>query len=317
MTHIVLSAIVPETFANQRLDLVAAQLFPDYSRSRLQTWIKDGQLKVNANAARPRDIVYGGDALSIDVYLQAEQQWQAQAMPIDFVFEDEHLIILNKATDVVVHPAAGHRDGTLLNGLLNHCPALKEVPRAGIVHRLDKDTTGLLMVAKTLESHAQLVEQLRLREIKREYEAVAQGVLTGGGKVDAPLGRHPVNRKRRAVVEDGQEAVTHYRVLNRFRSHTHIHVQLETGRTHQIRAHLAHINIPLVGDPLYSGRLQLPAGCSPGLAECLRGFKRQALHARRLSLQHPVTGEPMTWEAPLPQDFQHLLTVLDADFRAI
>jgi len=238
-------------------------------------------------------------------------------MPIDIVFEDEHLIILNKATDVVVHPAAGHRDGTLLNGLLNHCPALKEVPRAGIVHRLDKDTTGLLMVAKTLESHAQLVEQLRLREIKREYEAVAQGVLTGGGKVDAPLGRHPVNRKRRAVVEDGQEAVTHYRVLNRFRSHTHIHVQLETGRTHQIRAHLAHINIPLVGDPLYSGRLQLPAGCSPGLAECLRGFKRQALHARRLSLQHPVTGEPMTWEAPLPQDFQHLLTVLDADFRAI
>jgi 23S rRNA pseudouridine1911/1915/1917 synthase len=317
MTHIVLSAIVPEPFANQRLDLVAAQLFPDYSRSRLQTWIKDGQLKVNANAARPRDIVYGGDALSIDVYLQAEQQWQAQAMPIDIVFEDEHLIILNKATDVVVHPAAGHRDGTLLNGLLNHCPALKEVPRAGIVHRLDKDTTGLLMVAKTLESHAQLVEQLRLREIKREYEAVAQGVLTGGGKVDAPLGRHPVNRKRRAVVEDGQEAVTHYRVLNRFRSHTHIHVQLETGRTHQIRAHLAHINIPLVGDPLYSGRLQLPAGCSPGLAECLRGFKRQALHARRLSLQHPVTGEPMTWEAPLPQDFQHLLTVLDADFRAI
>ena len=317
MTHIVLSAIVPEPFANQRLDLVAAQLFPDYSRARLQTWIKDGQLKVNANAARPRDIVYGGDALSIDVYLQAEQQWQAQAMPIDIVFEDEHLIILNKATDVVVHPAAGHRDGTLLNGLLNHCPVLKEVPRAGIVHRLDKDTTGLLMVAKTLESHAQLVEQLRLREIKREYEAVAQGVLTGGGKVDAPLGRHPVNRKRRAVVEDGQEAVTHYRVLNRFRSHTHIHVQLETGRTHQIRAHLAHINIPLVGDPLYSGRLQLPAGCSPGLAECLRGFKRQALHARRLSLQHPVTGEPMTWEAPLPQDFQHLLTVLEADFRAI
>jgi 23S rRNA pseudouridine1911/1915/1917 synthase len=173
------------------------------------------------------------------------------------------------------------------------------------------------MVAKTLESHAQLVEQLRLREIKREYEAVAQGVLTGGGKVDAPLGRHPVNRKRRAVVEDGQEAVTHYRVLNRFRSHTHIHVQLETGRTHQIRAHLAHINIPLVGDPLYSGRLQLPAGCSSRLADCLRGFKRQALHARRLTLQHPVTGETMTWEASLPQDFQNLLAVLDADVRAI
>jgi 23S rRNA pseudouridine1911/1915/1917 synthase len=163
----------------------------------------------------------------------------------------------------------------------------------------------------------QLVEQLRLREVKREYEAVAQGVLTGGGKVDAPLGRHPVNRKRRAVVEDGQEAVTHYRVLNRYRSHTHIHVQLETGRTHQIRAHLSHINIPLVGDPLYSGRLQMPAGCSPVLAACLRSFKRQALHARRLTLQHPATGETMVWEAQLPQDFKDLLTVLDDDVRAV
>jgi len=317
MTHIVLSAQVPETFANQRLDLVAAQLFPDYSRARLQTWIKEGQLKVNSSAARPRDTVYLGDELRVDVVLQAEREWEAQAMPIDIVFEDEHLIILNKATDVVVHPAAGHRDGTLLNGLLSHCPSLKEVPRAGIVHRLDKDTTGLLMVAKTLESHVQLVEQLRLREVKREYEAVAQGVLTGGGKVDAPLGRHPVNRKRRAVVEDGQEAVTHYRVLNRYRSHTHIHVQLETGRTHQIRAHLSHINIPLVGDPLYSGRLQMPAGCSPVLAACLRSFKRQALHARRLSLQHPATGETMVWEAQLPQDFKDLLTVLDDDVRAV
>jgi 23S rRNA pseudouridine1911/1915/1917 synthase len=202
-----------------------------------------------------------------------------------------------------------------LNGLLSHCAALKEVPRAGIVHRLDKDTTGLMMVAKTLESHAALVEQLRLRQVKREYEAVAQGVLTGGGTVDAPLGRHPVNRKRRAVVEDGQEAVTHYRVIQRYRSHTHIHVQLETGRTHQIRAHLAHINIPLVGDPLYAGRLQLPAACSPDLASSLRGFKRQALHARRLTLEHPVSGESLSWEAPLPDDFLSLLAVLAEDVR--
>lgn len=315
MTHIQLSAVVPDDAANQRLDLVAAIMFPDYSRARLQTWIKEGVLRVNESVARPRDQVYAGDTIAIDVVLQPEREWEAQAMPIDIVYEDEQLIVLNKATDVVVHPAAGHRDGTLLNGLLSHCPALKEVPRAGIVHRLDKDTTGLMMVAKSLESHAALVEQLRLRQVKREYEAVAQGVLTGGGTVDAPLGRHPVNRKRRAVVEDGQEAVTHYRVIQRYRSHTHIHAQLETGRTHQIRAHLAHINIPLVGDPLYAGRLQLPAACSPDLASSLRGFKRQALHARRLTLEHPVSGESLSWEAPLPDDFLSLLAVLAEDVR--
>ncbi len=315
MTHIVLSALVPEALANQRLDLVAAKLFPDYSRARLQAWVKDAHLTVNGSRARPRDTVYSGDELKVDVVLQAEREWEAQPMPLDIVYEDDYLLVLNKASDVVVHPAAGHHDGTLLNGLLDHAPSLQEVPRAGIVHRLDKDTTGLMMVAKTLESHAALVEQLRLREVKREYEAVTQGVLTGGGTVDAPLGRHPVNRKRRAVVANGQEAVTHYRVIQRYRSHTHIHVQLETGRTHQIRAHLAHINIPLVGDPLYAGRLQLPAACSPLLAECLRGFKRQALHARRLTLRHPVSDEIMTWEAPLPEDFQHLLEVLESDLH--
>lgn len=316
MTHIVLHAQVPETSANQRLDLVAAQMFPEYSRARLQTWIKDGKFTVNGAVGRPRDTVYAGDELHVDVVLQPEREWEAQAMPLDIVFEDEHLLILNKAADVVVHPAAGHRDGTLLNGLLSHAPSLQEVPRAGIVHRLDKDTTGLMMVAKTLASHTFLVEQLRAREVKREYEAIAQGVLTGGGTVDAPLGRHPVNRKRRAVIEGGQEAVTHYRVLQRYRSHTHIDVRLETGRTHQIRAHLAHINIPLVGDPLYSGRLQLPAGCSPSLAEALRGFKRQALHARRLTLQHPESGETVSWEAPLPADFESLISALEADARA-
>jgi 23S rRNA pseudouridine1911/1915/1917 synthase len=315
MTHITLNAQVPNDCANQRLDRVAAQLFPDYSRARLQTWIKDGVLTVNSAPARPRDVVFEGDNLHVDVVLQAEREWEAQPMELDIVFEDESLLVLNKATDVVVHPAAGHRDGTLLNGLLAYCPALQEVPRAGIVHRLDKDTTGLMMVAKTLDAHAALVEQLRLREVKREYEAVAQGVLTGGGTVDAPLGRHPVNRKRRAVVEDGQEAVTHYRVIKRYRSHTHIHVQLETGRTHQIRAHLSHVNIPLVGDPLYAGRLQLPAACSPELAQSLKNFKRQALHARRLSLQHPVSGEAMCWEAPLPADFDALLAVLARDVK--
>ena len=316
MTHIVLHAQVPETSANQRLDLVAAQMFPEYSRARLQTWIKDGKFTVNGAVGRPRDTVYAGDELHVDVVLQPEREWEAQAMPLDIVGEDEHLRIRNKAADVGVHPAAGHRDGTLLNGLLSHAPSLQEVPRAGIVHRLDKDTTGLMMVAKTLASHTFLVEQLRAREVKREYEAIAQGVLTGGGTVDAPLGRHPVNRKRRAVIEGGQEAVTHYRVLQRYRSHTHIDVRLETGRTHQIRAHLAHINIPLVGDPLYSGRLQLPAGCSPSLAEALRGFKRQALHARRLTLQHPESGETVSWEAPLPADFESLISALEADARA-
>lgn len=314
-TRISLKAEVPRDLSGNRLDQIAAKLFPDYSRARLQIWIKDGSLLVNAHQLRPRDLLRAGDSIEVNAELLSEGGWTAQPMALDIVFEDKCLIIINKAAAVVVHPAAGHGDGTLLNGLLHHHSALQELPRAGIVHRLDKDTTGLMVVAKTLASHTALVNQMQAREISREYEAVVQGVLTGGGTIDKALGRHPVNRKKRAVVEIGQEAVTHYRVVKRFRSHTHIHVKLETGRTHQIRVHMAHLNHSIVGDPLYGGRQRVPAGCSAQLFDCLKNFNRQALHARRLALHHPGSGELLSWECTTPDDMQELICELAQDSR--
>lgn len=315
-TQISLQAEVPLEQSGKRLDQIAAHLFPDFSRARLQSWIKQGELLVNGRQLRPRDKLQEGDSLVIQAELEAADDWEAQPLPMNIVFEDEQLLILNKPAGTVVHPAAGNYSGTLLNGLLHHFPALQELPRAGIVHRLDKDTTGLMVVAKTLQSHTHLVNLLQAREISREYEAVVQGVMTGGGTVDAAIGRHPVNRKKQAVSAGGKPAVTHYRVAKRFRSHTHLMVKLETGRTHQIRVHMAHINHPLVGDPVYGGRFQLPAACSPELAAQLRAFRRQALHARRLSFVHPGSGAEMTWEAPLPDDMQALLASLAADSGA-
>ena len=312
-TRISLTAEVPPELAGKRLDQIAAQLFPDYSRARLQSWIRDGDLRVNGRALRPRDRVQLGAILVVETELEPADDWQAESLPLQILFEDDSLLILNKAAGTVVHPAAGNHSGTLLNGLLHHYPQLEELPRAGIVHRLDKDTTGLMVVAKTLPSHTHLVAKLQARDISREYEAVVNGVLTGGGTVDEPLGRHPVNRKKQAVVHSGKEAVTHYRVEERFRAHTHVHVKLETGRTHQIRVHMAHINYPLVGDPLYGGRLQIPRASAAELVTYLRGFRRQALHARRLSFTHPESGEPVVFEAPLPDDFQGLLAQLRAD----
>jgi len=301
-TRITLQAEVQAGQSGKRLDQIAAQLFPEYSRARLQDWIKTGQLLVNGQQLRPRDKLKEGDALNVQAELQASA--------LDVVFEDEHLLVVNKPAGTVVHPAAGNYSGTLLNGLLHRYPALEQLPRAGIVHRLDKDTTGLMVVAKTLQTHNALVNLLQIRNVSREYEAVVQGVLTGGGLVDAPVGRHPVNRKKQAVTHNGKPALTHYRVAKRFRSHTHVHLKLETGRTHQIRVHMAHINHPLVGDPVYGGRFQLPAACSPELADSLRQFRRQALHARRLSFVHPITDQELSWEAALPEDMQLLLSSL-------
>jgi 23S rRNA pseudouridine1911/1915/1917 synthase len=312
-TKIKLQAVVPEALSGNRLDQVAASVFPDYSRGRLQTWIKDGALQVNDTPWRSKDKVHGGDKLSLDAELVAEEAHEAEPSELNIVYEDEDVIVLNKPTNTVVHPAVGNRTGTLLNGLLHHCPQLKEIPRAGIVHRLDKDTTGLMVVAKNLLSHRILVKQLQKRDVEREYEAIVIGVMTAGGVVDLPLGRHPVQRQKRAVIEGGKESVTHYRVLSRFRAHTHIRVKLETGRTHQIRVHMSHIRYPLVGDPTYGGRLQIPKACSGELAKELKAFKRQALHARRLGFAHPRTGEPVSWEAPLPEDMTHLLKVLQDD----
>ncbi|PCJ17789.1 MAG: 23S rRNA pseudouridine(1911/1915/1917) synthase RluD [SAR86 cluster bacterium] len=312
-SHISLQAEVPDELSGNRLDQIAAKLFPEYSRARLQSWIKEGLLLVNSRQLRPRDRLQTGDKLVIEAELAVMEDWVAREMDIDIVFEDEHLIVVNKATNVVVHPAIGHRDDTLLNGLLHHCPDLKKLPRAGIVHRLDKDTTGLMVVAKSLVAHASLVNQLQAHEVSREYEAVVHGVLTGGGTIDAPLGRHPVNRKKRAIVEGGQEAITHYRVIQRYRSYTHVDVKLETGRTHQIRVHLAHLKHTIVGDQMYGGRLQLPSACSVELRNYLQNFKRQALHAKRLAFLHPLDQKEVSWEVPRPQDMNELISQLAND----
>lgn len=307
---IVQEAQVSEGQRGMRLDQVAAELFPDFSRSRLQAWIRSGALRLDGEQVRPRDKVTAGALLSLDAEPEEEVDWQGEDIALDLVFEDEELIVVNKPAGLVVHPAAGHRSGTLVNALLHHYPDLATLPRAGVVHRLDMETSGLLVVAKSLRAHSQLVEQLQARTVKREYAAVCIGAMTGGGTVDKPIGRHPRARKKMAVVVGGKPAITHYRLAERFASHTHVSVQLETGRTHQIRVHMAHIHHPLVGDPQYGGRPRIPGGAEPELVAMLRGFPRQALHARRLGLLHPASGEPCQWEVPLAADFEELLACL-------
>ena len=302
--------------AGQRVDQVAAELFDGFSRSRLQTWIKNGVLTVNGAKTKPKEKLTGNESLTLEVEIEPELDDQPQSIDLDVVYQDDDLIVINKPTGLVVHPAAGHADGTLLNGLLHLDERLNSLPRAGIVHRLDRDTTGLMVVARSLEAHQSLVAQLQDKSLFRQYEAIAVGVMTGGGKVDAPMGRHPVDRKKQAVVKTGgKNAVTHYRVLDRYRAHTRIQVQLETGRTHQIRVHMAHRNYPLVGDPLYGGRLKQPAGATEALRQALHKFPRQALHARKLGLIHPATGEYREFEAPLPADMTGLIAALENDIK--
>ena len=304
---------IPARCAGMRLDQALAELLPAYSRSRLQQWLKTGQLRVNGCVWRPRDAVAGGETVSGDLVLEAETTAAAQDIPLDIRHEDADLLIVNKPAGLVAHPAAGNRDGTLVNALLHHAPELEALPRAGLVHRLDKDTTGLLVVARSLRAHTALVEQLQARRIEREYVAVVNGVLVAGGTVDAPVGRHPVDRQRMAVTAGGKPAVTHYRVMRRFRVHTLLRVKLETGRTHQIRVHMAHIRFPLLGDPVYGGRLRLPPNAAPSCIAVLQNFHRQALHAERLALTHPATGEWLEWRAELPADLAELLAALSAD----
>lgn len=308
-----LEASVTLDQAGKRLDKVAADLFSDFSRSRLATWIKSGELTVNGKAAKPKVKLLGTEMLHVNASIEEQSDDQPEPMQLDVVYEDEALILINKPTGLVVHPAAGHKSGTLLNGLLHRFPELAGVPRAGIVHRIDKDTTGLMVVARTLEAQIALADQLQDKSLYREYEAIAVGVMTGGATVDAPIGRHPKDRKRQAVITSGKHAVTHYKVKERFRGHTLIQVRLETGRTHQIRVHLAHKRYPLVGDPTYGGRLKLPAGASETLRETLRAFSRQALHARQLGLIHPMSGEYCEFQAPRPDDMEQLITALRED----
>ncbi|MGM0521691.1 MAG: 23S rRNA pseudouridine(1911/1915/1917) synthase RluD [Pseudomonadota bacterium] len=304
---------VPATLAGARLDQAAAELFSDYSRERLKAWINAGDLTVDGVRVKPKTKLHGDETLDLNATLEEEGRFEPQAIALDVVFEDDALMVINKPAGMVVHPAAGNPDGTLLNALLHYHPEIAQLPRAGIVHRLDKDTTGLMMVAKTLPAQTALVEQLQARTVSRQYDAVVIGTPVAGGTVDAPIGRHPKDRKRQAVNASGKPAVTHFRVVERFRAHTHVRCKLETGRTHQIRVHMAHARYPLIGDPVYGGRPKLPPGAAEPLKEILREFPRQALHARKLSFVHPQTEQTMTFRAPLPDDLLMLLDYLRED----
>jgi len=305
--------LMPETSQGMRLDQALAKLLPDYSRTQIQEWIKSGEITVDGLASRARNLVKGHESILLSAMLKAQPVWDAEAITLDIVYEDDDLIIINKPIGMVVHPAAGHRTSTLLNALLHHAPVLQALPRAGILHRLDKNTSGLLVVAKTSIALTKLSRQLKKREITRIYQAIVTGVLTSGGSIDQPIGRHPIKRQSMAVIASGKPAVTHYRVIERYRGHTRVKVQLETGRTHQIRVHMAYAQHPLLGDPTYGGRLQLPKGASEELIKELRRFKHQALHASELGFIHPTTQQPVTFQAPLPQDMQVLVDILKRD----
>lgn len=312
----VFDATIPDEWSGERVDQALAKLFPDYSRSRLQTWLKDGRILINGEVKRAKDKVLGGEAVKLQVVLVSENSsWEAENIPLNIVYEDEHLLVINKPAGMVVHPAAGNFNGTMLNALLHYAPELEVVPRAGIVHRLDKETSGILVVARTLTAQKLLVEQLQERTFLREYDAIIRGSVTAGSTINQPIGRHPINRKRMAVNSNGKAAITHYRVSERYRLHTKLSVKLETGRTHQIRVHMAYINHALLGDPVYGGRFKIPAASDEEFVEALKAFRRQALHARHLGLIHPSTNEFIEWQVEMPQDMLDIQDVLRLDFE--
>ncbi len=309
-----LEAVTDSQHFGKRLDQVLADLFPEYSRSKLKEWILEGCVTVDgAVCTVARQKMVGEEHIEVNATIVVQISSQPQDIELDIVFEDEHVLVINKPADLVVHPGAGNHDGTVLNALLAHVPNIDTVPRAGIVHRLDKDTTGLMVVAKTLTAQTHLVDQLQQRTMSREYEALVTGTMVAGGIVDEPIGRHATKRTHMAVRELGKPAVTHYRVIEKFRAHTHLRLKLETGRTHQIRVHMAHIKHPLVGDPVYAGRNRLPKGATPACVDVLKAFRRQALHAAQLSFYHPETEEWMTFKAPLPQDMVTLIDIVRED----
>ncbi|AOE49988.1 23S rRNA pseudouridine(1911/1915/1917) synthase RluD [Kangiella sediminilitoris] len=303
-----------EKVYGKRLDLALSEAFEDFSRSRIQDWVKQGFVKVNDEVIKSnKHKMAGFELVEINAEVEVAGDWKPQAIDLDIVYEDEDLLVVNKPAGLVVHPGAGNQDGTMVNALLHHAPQLSNLPRAGIIHRLDKDTTGLLVVAKTIGAHTNLVEQLQNRAFTREYDAIVNRVMVSGGTVDAPIGRHPTKRTAMAVVADGRRAITHYRVAEKFLDHTHLKLRLETGRTHQIRVHMGYLKFPIVGDPLYSGRYRVPTKITPELKVALDSFKRQALHASKLGLKHPSTGEYIEWKVQMPSDMQHLRDELVAN----
>ncbi len=310
------TATVPQSAAGRRFDAVLAELFPEYSRSRLTEWIKSGDALLDGQLVRPREAVRGGETASLDVILETQTHALPEDIPLDVLYEDADVFVLDKPAGLVVHPGAGNPTGTLVNALLFRDESLSTLPRAGIVHRLDKDTSGVMVVARTVPAHTSLVEQLSARGVHRQYLAVVGGSMVSGGTVDAPIDRHPRDRIRMAVRDEGRDAVTHYRLRERFRAHTALECRLETGRTHQIRVHMSHLKYPIIGDPLYGGPLKLPKGATEELVAQLRGFRRQALHAEVLEFMHPVSGEPVRVSAPVPADMVALLAALRADTAA-
>ncbi|MBU0744587.1 MAG: 23S rRNA pseudouridine(1911/1915/1917) synthase RluD [Gammaproteobacteria bacterium] len=309
-SHIEITKIIPENLDQKRLDLALSNLLPEYSRARIQTWIKAGYVKVDGKLLQSKDKISANQNISINAVIADIGQAQPQSIALDIVYDDQDIIVINKPPGLVTHPGAGNTNNTLLNALLYHYPELSKLPRAGIIHRLDKDTSGLMVVTRNLISHNKLTCALQKREITREYEAIVNGRLVAGGTVDAPIGRHQVKRTHMAVKSNGKPAITHYRIIKQFSMHTHISVLLETGRTHQIRVHMAHIGHPVTGDPNYSKTNTISEKLHPTLRQKLEPFKRQALHARRLELQHPTTENLVSWEAKPPKDFEELLKTL-------
>jgi len=306
---------ISEEFKSLRLDQALAKLLPEFSRTEIQDWLKTGEILVDGKITRAKEKVIGGEEITISASFKDQPEWQAEDIALDIVYNDEDLMVINKPVGMVVHPAAGNFSSTLLNALLHHTPELKDLPRAGIIHRIDKDTSGLLIIAKNHNSLNSLTKQLKKKSISRIYHAIIQGVLTSGGTIDKPIGRHSIKRKKMAVTDTGKPAVTHYRIIERYRAYTKVKVILETGRTHQIRVHFADNKHPLLGDQTYGGRLQLPKGASSDLVDELRSFKRQALHAYELTLEHPTNKKPLTLNAPVPADMAKLIKILQEDAK--
>ncbi|EGU37591.1 23S rRNA pseudouridine synthase D [Vibrio ichthyoenteri ATCC 700023] len=312
--QIELTNTVKDSQLGQRLDQAIAEIFADFSRSRLKEWLLAGKVQVDGKViTKPRTRVMGGEVIILQAELEDEERWEAQDIPLDIVYEDDDIIVMNKPRGFVVHPGAGTPDGTVLNALLHHYPDIAEVPRVGIVHRLDKDTTGLMVVAKTVPAQTRLVRELQKRNITREYEAIAIGRMTAGGKIEQPIGRHSTKRTLMAVSPMGKAAATHYRVAEHFREHTRIRLRLETGRTHQIRVHMSYLQYPLLGDTAYGGRARIPSGANQELTDMIRQFDRQALHAVMLKFEHPITGEELEFHAPVPEDMVILTEALRQD----